>query len=323
MMRRPPRSTLFLYTTLEKTTPLASGPCRWPRWSSPRRPASSTGTRWTPVSPCPGSPPAGTARDLLLPAPVGESRRSGRVPRCCFAEPAILPSPRRPPFASSASRSRLLPASVPETTRSRCTRGRSPGSSPDEPQRARHLDFAGLAFRHHGERRQVAIVVQQQVQLDGALRLLVLRPVEHAHRQVDDAAVQTHQLVLETELLSPALAAHQFLALEQRLFEHRLVQLPRSMLIGVGQRGSLGRHRHPQMLQLSLATRQTAANLAQRMRASQLAKQHGHELAPTGETPRVPLGFVLLDGLLEVPTREQLQHLRENAAYFVHRLSLL
>jgi hypothetical protein len=37
------------------------------------------------------------------------------------------------------------------------------------------------------------------------------------------------------------------------------------------------------------------------MRASQLAKQHGQELAPTGETPRVPFRFVLLDGLLEIP----------------------
>src|SRR5712692_3748423 len=59
------------------------------------------------------------------------------------------------------------------------------------------------------------------------------------------------------------------------------------------------------------------------MRPSQLAKQHGHELAPTRETPRVPLGLVLLDSLLEIPARKQLQHLRENAAYFVHRLSLL
>src|ERR1039458_9665952 len=82
-------------------------------------------------------------------------------------------------------------------------------------------------------------------------------------------------------------------------------------------------HRHPQMLQLPLATRQAAANLAQRMRLSQLAKQHGHELAPTGETPRVPFSLVLLDRLFEIPAREQLQHLRENAAYFVHRLSLL
>src|SRR5437660_9597130 len=59
------------------------------------------------------------------------------------------------------------------------------------------------------------------------------------------------------------------------------------------------------------------------MRPSHLAKQQGHELAPTRETPRVPLGLVLLDPLLEIPARKQLQHLRENAAYFVHRLSLL
>jgi hypothetical protein len=33
-------------------------------------------------------------------------------------------------------------------------------------------------------------------------------------RQVDDASVQAHQLVFETELLPPALALHQFLTLE-------------------------------------------------------------------------------------------------------------
>ena len=58
----------------------------------------------------------------------------------------------------------------------------------------------------HGERRQLPIVVRQQVQLDRALLSLVFCPVEHAHRQVDDAAVQTEQLVPETELLAPALA---------------------------------------------------------------------------------------------------------------------
>jgi hypothetical protein len=67
---------------------------------------------------------------------------------------------------------------------------------------------------------------------------------------------------------------------------------------------------------IAIATRQTTANLAQRMRPSHLAKQHGHELAPTGETPRVPFGLVLLDRLLKTPARKQLQHLRENAAYF-------
>src|SRR5258708_4941631 len=161
------------------------------------------------------------------------------------------------------------------------------------------------------------------MQLDGALGPPEFRPVEHAHRQVDDAPVQAHQFVFETELLPPALAGYQFLAFEQRLLEHRLVQRPRPMLIGIGQRGLLARHRHPQMLQLPLAARQSAANLAQRMGAPQLAEQHGHKLAPTREPPSVPLGFVLLDRLLEIPARKQLQHLRENAAYFVHRLSLL
>jgi hypothetical protein len=52
------------------------------------------------------------------------------------------------------------------------------------------------------------------------------------------------------------------------------------------------------------------------MRPSHLAKQHGDELAPTGETPRVPFGLVLLDRILEPSARKQLQHLRENAAYF-------
>jgi hypothetical protein len=70
------------------------------------------------------------------------------------------------------------------------------------------------------------------------------------------------------------------------------------------------------MLQLPFATRQTAANLAQGMRPSHLAKQHRHELSPTAETPRVSFGFVLLHRLLESSARKQLQHLRENAADF-------
>jgi PAS domain S-box-containing protein len=60
-------------------------------------------------------------------------------------------------------------------------------------------------------------------------------------------------------------------------------------------------HPHSRMLQLPFATRKSPANLAQRMRPSHLAKQHAHELAPTGETPRVPFGLVLLDRLLEPP----------------------
>jgi hypothetical protein len=60
------------------------------------------------------------------------------------------------------------------------------------------------------------------------------------------------------------------------------------------------------MLQLSLAARPTTTDLAQRMRPAQLAKQHGHELAPTGEPASVPLGLVFLHRVFEFPTREKL-----------------
>jgi hypothetical protein len=58
------------------------------------------------------------------------------------------------------------------------------------------------------------------------------------------------------------------------------------------------------MFQVAFATSQPTANLAQGMRPSQLAKQHGHKLAPTRETPRVPFGFMLLDRLFEPPARK-------------------
>src|ERR1035441_5681027 len=349
-----------------KTIPLASGPYRWPRWSSRRRPAGWRGTRWPPVSDLKShdiqrsAPCRALEKQFHLPAVLidgrdgrrAEGQQVGeehdgllflRVPYLYPPEQHWLPSL---PLESGKADdlvahhvavlwnlqfffhlvNRLLlhprhevhfllrqfpkPLVVVVAAVNGQDRPRS------EPQRARHLDLAGLAFGHRRERRQVAIVVQQQVQLDRALGPPEFRPVEHAHRQVDDAPVQTHQLVLETEFLPPTLALHQLLALQQRLLEHGLVKLPRSMFIGVGQRGLLGCHRHPQMLQLPLAARQSTSDLAPRMRPAQLAKQHRHELTPTGETSRVPLGLVLLHRLFEFPARKQFQHLREHAAYF-------
>src|SRR5450759_1487037 len=53
-----------------------------------------------------------------------------------------------------------------------------------------------------------------------------------------------------------------------------------------------------------------------RHQASETGARNANRVHNSGETPRVPLGFVLLDRLLELPAREQLQHLRKNAAYF-------
>ena len=61
------------------------------------------------------------------------------------------------------------------------------------------------------------------------------------------------------------------------------------------------------MRELALAARQAAADLAQRVRATQLAEQHGNELAPTGEPTRMTLGLCRHDGPLKLRTRKELE----------------
>jgi hypothetical protein len=42
------------------------------------------------------------------------------------------------------------------------------------------------------------------------------------------------------------------------------------------------------------------------MGSAQLAEEHGHELAPAGETPGVAFGFGFLDEFLEFISRKEL-----------------
>jgi hypothetical protein len=72
------------------------------------------------------------------------------------------------------------------------------------------------------------------------------------------------------------------------------------------------------MLERRFATGQPQADLAQRIHVRHLAKQHGHELFPAGETFAVALGLMALDGLGELPSRKQLQYLRKHTAYLSH-----
>jgi hypothetical protein len=49
-----------------------------------------------------------------------------------------------------------------------------------------------------------------------------------------------------------------------------------------------------------------------------VAKQHGHELAPAGETAGMALRPVLGHNPLKLVAGKQLQHLAENAGYSCH-----
>src|SRR3989442_15111648 len=77
------------------------------------------------------------------------------------------------------------------------------------------------------------------------------------------------------------------------------------------------------MLQLALATGQPSANFPQRVRTTQLAKQHRDELPPTRESFRATFRLMLFNGLFEFQSGEQLLQLRENASESLHKLRLL
>jgi len=69
------------------------------------------------------------------------------------------------------------------------------------------------------------------------------------------------------------------------------------------------------MPQLPLAGCQPAANLAQRLGPAQLAEQHGDQLSPTAESAPMPFGFMFTRRCVKAGSRNELQNLRENAAY--------
>lgn len=183
-----------------------------------------------------------------------------------------------------------------------------------KPLLARDGDFMPLAGGDHHGRRQVAVVIEREVQLDRPLRPPERGPRKHLGAEVDHGCVQAEQLVLEAEFLRPAHLA----AAGEQLVEHLLVQLPRPVRIGVGQRGA-ARRRDPQVGQPAFTTGEPPADLAQRIRPPQLAEQHGDELAPTGEPTRMALALRGDDDLLELRAWKKLEQLTEDAAESWHR----
>jgi len=191
-----------------------------------------------------------------------------------------------------------------------------------KPLSAGHLDLRGLARSHYRKLRQVAVMVQHQVQLHRPLAAAVQRPVEDAQTQRDHGRVQTEQLVFEAELPLATLCRLRPAALIETL-EHGLEQRPWTVLVGVGQRGALRRGIDAQVAELPFAGRQSAGDLAQCLRMPQLAKQHRNELGPAAKATCVALSLMLSYSGLKLQAGELLQHLRENAAYSIHGGGLL
>src|SRR6266403_526751 len=189
------------------------------------------------------------------------------------------------------------------------------------------LQFKGSGNRHivhlaggdHAKARQIAVVIEQQVQLDRTLGRAKLRPIVHLQTQVDHGGIQAHQFVLEAELLRPLRPGQRQLGLKacEQHVKHILIQLPGSMLVHVRQ-GRSGERFNAQMRELAFAAPQTLLDLPQAVGTSQLAEEHRYELLPAAHSPRMPFGVELAHFALKVRARNKLEYLTEQAAKSVH-----
>ena len=97
-----------------------------------------------------------------------------------------------------------------------------------------------------------------------------------------------------------------------------LIQRRGPMLVGIRQRGFIRRHADSEMNQLAQTTGQPVADLAQRVRVSQLAEQHRDQLRPATEAFGCSFGTVLLHQRRELKAREMLQQLIKQAHCLYH-----
>ena len=125
-----------------------------------------------------------------------------------------------------------------------------------ESQPAGNLDVTGLSVGNYGKRWQVSVMVQKQVELDGAFGPSKLGPVEQRKGQVDDAGIQTYELVLEPKLPGVAAASHTEMTFCQELLKHGLVERPGAVGIGICESGAFRRNANAQVLKLALAASQ-------------------------------------------------------------------
>ena len=164
----------------------------------------------------------------------------------------------------------------------------------------------------------VIVVVQQHVHFDPALGAAKASPREQRQAQGDGRRVQAQQLVLEAELrlaLTDILPAAQAIG---QVPEQRLEQGGRTMGVGVGKRRALRRPADADVHQFADATGQAMADLPQRVRPSQMAEQHGHQLRPAREAFRPVLGPVLAYQLIECIARHLPQQLTEQTRLPYH-----
>ena len=119
----------------------------------------------------------------------------------------------------------------------------------------------GFAICDHGEIRQIAVVVQEHMELNGTFGLTEVGPGEKTQTKVDGGGVEAEQLVLEAKLslFARALATAEV----PQMKEGVLLKLPGTVGIGIGQCALGGGGTQSQMTELTAGDGQSIADFPQ------------------------------------------------------------
>src|SRR5215831_460741 len=150
-------------------------------------------------------------------------------------------------------------------------------------------------------------MVEQDVSFDAAFGAAELGPGEQSEAQRDGGRIQ--QLVLEAKCVSAGAQVLLVAKARQRGPEQIFEQGGRTVLVGVRQRRSSGCLSDAEMHQPAQTTGHAIADLAQRIGASELAKEHGYELRPATKSLGGAFGAVFLNQSGELGAGEMLEQL--------------
>lgn len=128
-----------------------------------------------------------------------------------------------------------------------------------QPEHPGGIYVTAFAVTKIGPTWQIALMVQQKMELDRSFGSTEVRPVENFQAQVNDAGVNAVERIFELEF--PLVAVGQGLDDFQCLVKYRFIELPRPMGVGIGQGRFLWRRLYSQMVYLAANRRQAAGYL--------------------------------------------------------------
>jgi hypothetical protein len=177
-------------------------------------------------------------------------------------------------------------------------------------------DIGSLAIGDHGEVRQIAVVVKEQVELNSTLGLAEVSPGKQTETEVHGSGVEAEQFVLEAELLlfSGALAAAEVPQVKESL----LIELPGTVGVGVGKRAPGGGSTQPQVTEFATCYGEAIADLPQALGLGKLAEEHGDILVPGGEALGVAFCPALMDKTRKGNPGYDLKYLAEQTCGKLH-----